>query len=204
MLSERAREILDYIRTFARERGYPPTIREIGEAFEIMSTNGVRHHLTSLEREGFIRRNAKISRGIDLLLHDDGPLPQLGGIPILGRVAAGEPILAETSFDESLKPGELFGDTQGLFALKVRGDSMIDAGILEGDFVIVRSQDRASSGDMIVALIGDEATVKYYRPRGTHLELEPANEKYKPILVGSDQEFRVLGIVKGVMRTVGR
>jgi repressor LexA len=192
MLNERARAILNYIRSFQRDKGYPPTIREIGEAFEIASTNGVRYHLNILEKEGYLSRKSKISRGTTTVSD---------GIPVLGRVAAGQPILAEESYEGTLEPGTLFGSTAGLFALKVRGDSMTGAGVMPGDYVIVRHQDQAKSGEMIVALIGDEATVKYYRPHGDRVELVAANPAYEPMQVES-ADFRVLGVVRGVIRTL--
>ncbi len=199
MLNERAGKILAYIQSFAREHGYPPTIREIGEAFEIASTNGVRYYLSMLEKGGHLKRSGRISRGI-------GPMaPQAAtGIPILGRVAAGKPILAEENHEGTLETGVLFGDPRGLFALKVRGDSMIDAGILAGDYVVVRGQETANAGEVVVALVGDEATVKYYRPRADSVELVPANPKYEPIVVAEESDFRILGTVKGVIRTIGR
>jgi repressor LexA len=206
MLNDRAREILDFVRGFVRKRGMPPTIREIGQHFGIASTNGVRYYLDVLEESGYIRRNRKISRGLELVQSHSEAAVALAepGIPVLGRVAAGAPILAEQNFETSLEPNRLFGDMKGLFALQVRGDSMVDAGILEGDYVVVRSQDRANSGEMIVALLEDEATVKYYRPRGERIELVPANSRYQPIPVVRDAGFRILGVVKGVIRTVGR
>ena len=196
MLNDRARAILAFIRRFTRDKGYPPTIREIGEAFEISSTNGVRYYLHLLEKGGHLKRSGRISRGIDT-----------GGsttsaIPILGRVAAGEPILAESSFEGSLETDRLFGDPGGLFALRVRGDSMVDAGVFEGDYVVVRHQERANPGEMVVALVGEEATVKYYRPRPDRVELLPANPSHQPIVIESDRELRILGIVKGVIRMV--
>lgn len=200
MLNERAREIHAFIQRFRRERGSSPTIREIGEQFAISSTNGVRYYLNLLEKAGYIRRNRKISRGI-------GPTSvreKLGGIPILGRVAAGQPILAEESYSGSLDLAESFGETEDLFALRVRGDSMIQAGILEGDYVIVQKQDDARAGEIVVALLEDEATVKYYQPRRGKIELVAANEKYAPIVVDKDAGFRVLGRVRGVVRTVTR
>jgi repressor LexA len=207
MLNDRAREILEFLRGFVRKRGMPPTIREIGQHFGIASTNGVRYYLDVLEESGYIRRNRKISRGLELVQPvagvTAGNMPE-PGIPVLGRVAAGAPILAEQNFETSLEPNRLFGDMNGLFALQVRGDSMVDAGILEGDYVVVRSQDRANPGEMIVALLEDEATVKYYRPRGERVELVPANSRYQPIAVVRDAGFRILGVVKGVIRTVGR
>lgn len=205
MLNDKARAILGFIQRYAREHGYPPTIREIGEEFSIASTNGVRYYLDRLEEHEHIRRNEKISRGIELITSDDHGEPEpAAGIPILGRVAAGQPILASQSYDGSIEPTRVFGDPAGLFALKVRGDSMIDAGILEGDYVVVRSQDRATSGEMVVAMVDDEATVKYFRPKGDRVELEPANERYEPIVVSRSAELRILGVVKGVIRTVGR
>ncbi len=204
MLNDRARQILAHIKKSTLQHGYPPTIRELGTAFGIRSTNGVRYYLTMLERAGHLKRDERISRGIGTV----GMRRPAAGIPILGRVAAGVPALAEESIEGHLEPDELFGDPAGLFALRVRGDSMIDAGILEGDFVVVRRQERASAGDIVVGLLGEEATVKYYRPRGSHIELVAANPKYQPIVVGKDPErdsdFRILGVVTGVLRTVGR
>lgn len=199
MLNDRAREILTFIQRFRREHGSAPTIREIGEHFRISSTNGVRYYLNLLEKSGHIRRNRKISRGI-------GPVaaPMAVGIPVLGRVAAGQPILAEENFSGALEMADMFGETSSLFALQVRGDSMIDAGILEGDYVIVRKQDEARTGEIVVALLEDEATVKYYQPRRGHIELVAANVKYEPIVVGKDDSFRILGTVRGVVRTVHR
>jgi repressor LexA len=197
MLNERAREILTFIQRFRRERGSAPTIREIGAHFSISSTNGVRYYLNLLEKAGHIRRSGKISRGI-------GPAatPQALGIPVLGRVAAGQPILAEENMAGTLDMEDMFGETSNLFALQVRGDSMIDAGILEGDYVIVRKQEDARAGEIVVALLEDEATVKYYQPRRGHIELVAANEKYEPIVVNGEASFRILGTVRGVVRTV--
>jgi len=196
MLNDRAREILAYVERFQHERGYPPTIREIGKEFGISSTNGVRYHLNLLEKAGHLKRSGKISRGIESLRNEPD------GIPILGRVAAGQPILAEESFEGRLDAERMFGTQRELFALRVRGDSMIEAGIFENDYVVVRQQSNASPGDMVVALIEDEATVKFYRPRGSRIELEPANAKYQPIVVEANAEFRILGVVRGVIRTV--
>ena len=199
MLNERAGKILAFIHDFTREKGFPPTIREIGGAFRISSTNGVRYYLTMLEKGGHLKRSGRISRGI-------GPTaPAVAhSIPILGRVAAGQPILAEENHEGSLEASEMFGDPRGLFALRVRGDSMIDAGILAGDYVIVRQQETAHAGDIVVALVGEEATVKYYRPREDSVELVPANPKYEPIVVAEESDFRILGTVRGVLRTIGR
>jgi repressor LexA len=199
MLNERARDIYSFIQRFRRERGSAPTIREIGRQFEISSTNGVRYYLNLLEKAGYIRRTSGISRGIKA---STATAP--AGIPVLGRVAAGQPILAEENWSGSLELGEMFGHTEQLFALQVRGDSMIDAGILQGDHVIVQKQDSARHGDIVVALLDDEATVKHYRPLKERIELVAANPKYSPIVVGEGSDFRILGVVRGVVRTVGR
>ena len=199
MLNQKTWEILGFIQRFTREKGFPPTIREIGEAFSISSTNGVRYHLSLLEKGGHLKRRSKLSRGIEAGV---GPVAAMTGIPILGRVAAGQPILAEESYDGSLELQEMFGDPNGMFALRVRGDSMIDAGILEGDYVIVRKQPRADAGQVIVALVEDEATVKYYYPERDYVRVQPANAQMAPILVRAT-DFRstmLLGKVVGVFR----
>lgn len=196
MLNDRAREIHAFIQKFRRQHGSAPTIREIGEQFQISSTNGVRYYLHMLEKAGYIKINRKISRGISTNSES-----RATGIPILGRVAAGQPILAEENMSGALDMAEMFGETEGLFALQVRGDSMINAGIFQGDYVIVRKSEEARAGQIVVALLEDEATVKYYRPKKTHIELEAANDKYEPIIVNRDVEFRILGTVRGVLRT---
>jgi len=198
-MNERGKSILAYIQRFTRDRGYPPTIREIGEEFEISSTNGVRYYLQMLERAGHMKRLSKLSRGI--ALRSAAP-PVAAGIPIVGRVAAGQPILAEENVEGRLDSRELFGDPAGLFALRVRGDSMIDAGIHEDDYVIVRQQDRANAGQIVVALLEDEATVKYFQPKRDRIELVAANSSYQPIVVDRRIPFRILGVVKGVMRVM--
>jgi repressor LexA len=199
MLTDRAREILSFIKRFARQNGYPPTIREIGRQFNIASTNGVRYYLGMLERDGALKRLPGISRGMGVKGATPAP-----GIPVLGRVAAGPGGVAEQTYDDTLEIGEIFGDPQGLFALRVRGDSMRDAGILPGDFVIVRQQKQAQPGEIVVALLGEEATVKQYHPRRGSVDLVPANPDHKTIQVNEGDDFMILGVVKGVIRTVGR
>ena len=204
MMNERAREILAYIQKFQSEHGSAPTIREIGQQFAIRSTNGVRYYLNILDKGGQISRSKKLSRGIRAVTAPRIMKPRFTGIPILGRVAAGQPILAEENHAGTLELNEMFGGTDSLFALQVRGDSMIDAGILEDDYVIVHKQEEARAGEIIVALLEDEATVKYYQPRKGHIELVAANEKYEPIVVMSDMPFAIIGTVRGVMRTLTR
>jgi len=200
--NDRAREILAYIRRFTRENGYPPTIREIGEAFRISSTNGVRYHLSRLEKAGLLKRSGKISRGIGAVGTAEAPATY--SIPLLGQIAAGSPTLAEETYEGSLEPQQLFGSSQDSFALRVRGDSMTGAGILDGDYVVVRRQERANAGEIIVALLDNEATVKTYRPRKAHVELVAENPAYPPRVITPEMPFRILGVVRGVLRTVGR
>ena len=221
-LTDRQLEVLRFIARQIDEAGYPPTIREIGEALDIRSTNGVNDHLKALERKGYLTRDPVKSRALIptsaarealgeppatvIPFRPGVPKPgsHLVEVPIVGRVAAGQPILAEENMSGSLDMADMFGETSNLFALQVRGDSMIDAGILEGDYVIVRKQDEARAGEIVVALLEDEATVKYYQPRRGHIELIAANTKYEPIVVGKEDPFRVLGTVRGVVRTVHR
>lgn len=202
-MNERSIQILNFIEQSLEKDRRPPTIREICDEFEIASTNGARYHITLLEKAGLLKRTGKTSRG---LIPTAAPKSSTRTIefPVLGRVAAGEPILAEQSYDETIAPGEVFGDPAGLFALKVRGDSMIDAGILDGDYVVVRKAERANPSDIIVAILENEATVKYYRPHPGRVELVAANPNYAPIQVGPDSGFRIAGIVTGVIRTLGR
>jgi len=197
-LTPRQSEILDYLRDEIDGKGLPPTIREIGEAFGIRSTKGVEDHLSALERKGFIRREKGKSRAIEV-----SDRPDLRGaklLPLLGRIAAGSPILAvenhEGTFvlDESLVG---HGDT---FLLRVQGDSMKDASILDGDLVVVRMQESARSGEIIAARLGEEATVKRYHRDAAGIELLPENDAYDPIPVGPDDDFHILGRVVGIFR----
>lgn len=199
MLNQRARDIHAFIQRFRRERGSAPTIREIGEAFKITSTNGVRYYTDMLEKAGMISIKRGVSRGIAPTRRESA---SPAGIPILGRVAAGQPITAEENFSGTLELDGLFGETRELFALQVRGDSMIDAGILEGDYVVVQKRSEATAGDIVVAMVDDEATVKTYQPKRGRIELVASNPKYEPIVVTAENAFSILGVVRGVMRTL--
>jgi repressor LexA len=199
MLNDRAREILSFIQLYSKEKGYPPTIREIGHAFHISSTNGVRYYLDLLERAGSLKRLPGISRGIGNLVQ-----AARAGIPILGRVTAGPNGVAEQSFEGTLDPDGMFGSGSSLFALRVRGDSMRDAGILAGDYVIVQPQKQAQNGQIVVARIGEEATVKTFQSREGQVELVPSNPDHRTIEIGEGDDFEILGLVRGVLRTVGR
>lgn len=202
-LTARQQEIYDFIAQAIRSQGYPPTIREIMEAFGIASTNGVRTTLSALEKKGYIRRTAMLSRSIELTDYQDASLSgDVREVPVIGRVAAGEPILAMENIESTLAVDSGFVPRGDVFALQVEGDSMRDAGILDGDFVLARHQESAHQGEIVVAVIGEEATVKRYYREGAQVKLMPENEAYQPIVVGESQEpFRIAGKIVGLMRS---
>ncbi len=192
-LTERQRAILEFIEEVIDGEGYPPTVREICKRFRISSPRGVSDHLGALERKGFIEREAGKARGIRLV-------HRLSGVPIVGRVAAGNPILAVENVEDQLNMADLFG-RHDVFAVEVDGDSMIDAGIFDGDYVVVRKAARVENGGIGVAYIDGDATVKRIFRTRTGYRLQPENESFKPIDVDkSTLDFRIGGSVIGVVR----
>lgn len=201
-LTERQEQVLDFIRRYIQARGYPPSIRDIGEQFKIRSTNGVRGILQALERKGEIRRSPMLSRGIELT-HPalTVSLPQMTSVPIIGRVAAGVPLLAEQNVEGVVAVDRDLLSGDNTFALRVKGDSMVGAGIFDGDLVFARPVPDLKRGDIVVAVIGDEATVKYYYPNNGYIRLEPANRFFGPIVVDrATPGFYIAGKVVGVFR----
>lgn len=207
-LTKRQEQTLDFIRESIRGRGYPPTLREIGEHMGIRSTNGVNDHLRALERKGYLRREDMKSRALRLVDEEAEQNEAAGGgdvvpIQVLGRVAAGVPILADENVIDTVHVDRMMvKGGRDVFGLKVQGDSMIEAGILNGDYIFVRKQSTAERGDIVVALIGDDATVKYYHPEKDYVRFQPANEAMAPILVRAS-DFRstmLLGKVVGLYR----
>ncbi|MBU8935000.1 MAG: transcriptional repressor LexA [candidate division Zixibacteria bacterium] len=199
-LTDRQRAILEFIKQVITAHGHPPTVREIGAKFGITSTNGVRTHLSALIRKGYLRKNSFISRGLELV---QPVMSEVGRIPVVGTVPAGVPIDAientegEIALDLSFLPK---GDS---FSLRVIGDSMRDAGILDGDLVLVKKQAVAQKGDIVVAIIGGEATVKRYFPEGHRIRLQPENKDFDPIIVTKRSgDFRIAGKVVGLLRKV--
>lgn len=205
-LTDRQAEIYEYIKKYSKENRMPPTVREIGNHFEISSTNGVRSILAALIKKGYINRSPRLSRGIEIV--DDSRSESLAPsntieIPIVGRVAAGTPILAVQNLEGTVTiDRDFLACRSDVFALRVRGDSMINAGIFDGDLIFARQQKSAERGEIIVAQIDNEATVKYYQPLADHIELRPANPKYRPIIVNKSNDFSIAGRVIGVMRKV--
>jgi repressor LexA len=206
-LTKRQAQTLDYIRQSIEERGYPPTLREIGEFMGIRSTNGVNDHLRALERKGYLRREDMKSRALRLVSRQAEPQApadeNMFDVQILGRVAAGLPLLAEENVVDSVRVDRmLVRGGRDVFGLRVQGDSMIEAGILNGDYIFVRKQATADRGDIVVALVADEATVKYYFPEKDYIRFQPANAQMAPILVRAS-DFKptmLLGVVVGVYR----
>jgi repressor LexA len=208
-LTKRQAQTLDFIRQSIEERGYPPTLREIGESMGIRSTNGVNDHLRALERKGYLSREDMKSRALRLVSREPAVEAaastddNLLDVQILGRVAAGLPLLAEENVVDTVRIDRmLVRGGRDVFGLRVQGDSMINAGILNGDYIFVRKQSSAEPGEIVVALIGDEATVKYYHPEKDYVRFQPANDQMAPILVRAS-DFRstmLLGVVVGVYR----
>lgn len=196
-LTSRQQEILEYIRRVVRERGYPPSVREIGEAIGLSSSSTVHGHLDRLEEKGLIRRDPTKPRALEVVDDRDMRARRLIQVPVVGRVTAGEPILAVENIEESYPlPFDLVRD-ENVFMLTVRGESMIEAGIFDGDYVLVRKQDTAQNGDVVVAMVGDEATVKRFFKENGRFRLQPENPTMAPIIVS---EVTILGKVIGLFR----
>lgn len=196
-LSSRQRQILDFIRKEVATKGYPPSVREVGQAVGLSSSSTVHGHLNKLEERGYIRRDPTKPRAIELL---DKAMPIRKDVtyaPVLGKVTAGTPILAVENIEDFFPIPSDFANYEEVFMLKVRGESMIQAGILDGDYVVVRSQSHANSGDIVVALIEDEATVKRFFHEGDQIRLQPENDTMEPIIV---KDCTILGKVVGVFR----
>jgi repressor LexA len=221
-LTQRQRDILDFISASIVERGFPPTLREIGEHFSIRSTNGVNDHLKALEKKGHLRREDLKSRAMRPVLPDGSgevvplrrspmgtgvmdvvPDDDMAEIPIVGRVAAGQPILAVENTSDTVKIDRmLLGSHREVFGLRVVGESMIEDGIFNGDYVFVKKTPSASTGDIVVAMIEGEATVKRYYPEGDNIRFQPANSNMQPIIVrrADFKSVDIIGIVVGVYR----
>lgn len=200
-LSDKQVKILQFIKDELTIKGYPPSIREICKAVGLSSTSSVHAHLKTLEGKGYIKKGTNKRRALELIDVDDicsdMPKKEIINLPIIGTVTAGSPILAVENIDDTLPISIDFVGNKESYVLKVKGDSMIDAGILDGDFVVVNSQHNAKNGDIVVALIGDEATVKTFYKEKDHIRLQPQNSSMDPILI---KEPYILGVVKSVVR----
>jgi repressor LexA len=212
-LTKRQQEIFDFIKNYSANHGYPPTVRDIGKAVGLASSSTVHAHLANLEKLGILRRDPSKPRAIELLdkaassvsgavegaVDNVRSLVRPSGLPLVGQVAAGQPILAEENIEDYVEVPSEAGGADGEYVLRIRGESMRDAGILEGDYVVVRRQDDAHDGEIVVALVGEEATVKRFFRETDHIRLQPENTEMEPI---RSKDVRVLGRVVGLFRSV--
>jgi repressor LexA len=201
-LTKRQQEIFEFIKRYSAKYGYPPTVRDIGKAVGLASSSTVHAHLANLEKVGLLRRDPSKPRAIELLdraMDAAKSIVRPNGLPLVGQVAAGQPVLAEENIEEYVEVPTWAGGEDGEYLLRVRGESMKDAGILEGDLVVVRSQQAAADGDIVVALVGEEATVKRFFQEQDHVRLQPENPTMEPI---RSKDVRVLGKVVGLLRRV--
>jgi repressor LexA len=200
-LTKRQQEIFDFIKRYSSSHGYPPTVRDIGKAIGLTSSSTVHAHLANLEKLGLLRRDPTRPRAIEVLVDKAKKVVPGGesGLPLVGSVAAGQPVLAEENIEDYVEIPPIAGGDAGEFLLQVRGDSMKDAGILEGDHVVVRRQETATDGEIVVAQIGDEATVKRFFREPDHVRLQPENDDYEPLI---STDVQIIGRVVGVMRRV--
>jgi repressor LexA len=198
-LTKRQQEIFDFVKRYVSEHGYPPTVRDIGKAIGLASSSTVHAHLANLEKLGVLRRDPTKPRAIEVLKDKARDVVAPAGLPVVGQVAAGQPVLADENIEEYVPVPGIAGGDDGEFVLRVKGDSMKDAGILEGDFVIVRRQETAGDGEIVVALVGEEATVKRFFRENDHVRLQPENDAMEPIRT---REAQVLGRVVGLCRRV--
>lgn len=206
-LTKRQQEIFDFIKRYSADYGYPPTVRDIGKAVGLASSSTVHAHLTNLEKLGLMRRDPTKPRAIEMLDRVSESVVEnvrsfvSPGLPVVGNVAAGQPLLAEENIEEYMQVPEVAGGGGGTgeYVLRVRGESMIDAGILEGDYVVVRPQETATDGEIIVALVGEEATVKRFFRESDHVRLQPENKTMEPI---RSTDVRIMGRVVGLFRSV--
>jgi repressor LexA len=204
-LTARQREILDFIRAEIHRRGFPPSVREIGQAVGLSSSSTVHSHLAALETKGLLRRDPSKPRALEVLDYRDTErgidYERVLAVPLVGQVAAGQPILAAENIEATLPlPASFAGEET--FILKVKGDSMIEAGILDGDFVVIRQQSTATNGDIVVAMIDEEATVKRFFREGDRIRLQPENAALEPIFADAQADFAVLGKVVALFRRV--
>jgi repressor LexA len=198
-LTKRQQEIFDFIKKYSAKHGYPPTVRDIGKAIGLGSPSTVHAHLHNLEKLGVLKRDPSKPRALELLREQARKAVGPSGLPVVGRVAAGAPVLAEENIEEYVEVPPIAGGEDGEYVLRVTGDSMKDAGILDGDHVVVRPQDTARNGEIVVALVGEEATVKRFFKEKDHVRLQPENSALEPIRT---REAHVLGRVVGVCRRV--
>jgi repressor LexA len=198
-LTKRQQEIFEYVKTYAREHGYPPTVRDIGKAIGLTSSSTVHAHLANLEKLGVLKRDPTKPRALEVLVDKAKSVVTPNGLPLVGQVAAGQPVLADENIEEYVPVPQIAGGDEGEFVLRVRGDSMKDAGIFDKDYVVVRPQSTATNGQIVVAMLEGEATVKRFFKEKQRVRLQPENDALEPIYA---RNVEILGRVVGVCRRV--
>lgn len=200
-LTKRQKEVLDYITQYIELHGYAPSYREIAEAFSLGSVATVADHVETLVTKGLLRKSDNSARSLQIIKDDDFQEDRYVGLPILGMIAAGQPIQALTGHTETLEVPPFMVGTRHSYVLQVKGDSMIEEGIFEGDYVVIQEKEIPSNGDMVVALVNnEEATLKrYYKEKG-HIRLQPSNAAYEPIIIPASTPLKIQGICIGVIR----
>lgn len=193
-LTERQREVLNFLKEYISEKGYPPTVREVAQKLGVKWTKGVEKHFQALEKKGYIKRSSG-ARTLEIEGFSRGR-----SVPVIGTIAAGKPILAEENIERTLTLDKDLAPWKDTYLLKVEGDSMKEAGILDGDYVLVRPQPTAEKGEIVAALIQDDATVKYFSSEGNRIVLRSANPDFEDIILNGDDEFKILGKVMLVLR----
>ncbi|HEX6971176.1 MAG TPA: transcriptional repressor LexA, partial [Limnochordia bacterium] len=198
-LTPRQRQILEFIKREVGAKGYPPSVREIGQAVGLSSSSTVHGHLGKLEAKGYIRRDPTKPRAIEVFADRGSGRKQIVNVPVVGKVTAGQPILAVENIEDFFPMPKDFTTYEDVFMLRVRGESMIEAGIFDGDYVVVRQQQHAENGDIVVALLGEEATIKRFFKDADQIRLVPENRHMQPIVT---KEARILGRVIGLFRRI--
>ena len=198
-LTKRQKEIFEYVKSYARDHGYPPTVRDIGKAIGLTSSSTVHAHLANLEKLGLLKRDPTKPRAIEVLVDRAKAVVAPNGLPLVGQVAAGQPILADQNIEEYVPVPQIAGGDEGEFVLRVKGDSMKNAGIFEDDYVVVRPQKTATNGEIVVAMLDGEATVKRFFKEKERVRLQPENDALEPIYA---DHVQILGVVTGVFRSL--
>lgn len=202
-LTSKQKEIIDFIRKYIQKKSYPPSVREIGKAIGLSSSSTVHSHLSQLEKKGYLRKDTAKPRTIELLINSNDynifQADEIINVPLIGNITAGEPVLAEENIEDNIPLPVSFVGKDSVFILKIKGESMIEAGILDGDNVIVKQQSTAQNGDIIVALLEDEATVKRFYKEQNYIKLQPENPYMDPIII---DDIKILGKVIGVFRKI--
>jgi repressor LexA len=199
-LTSKQQRVLDFLERFIEEHGFPPTMREIATHLNLAGPDSAKKYLDILERKGVIRKTARSSRAIELICRESSPNSVSRAVPLIGRIAAGRPLLAIENIERHINIDPSIARTDGMFFLRVQGDSMIDAHIKPGDLALIRPQKQVEQGDVAVVRVGEEATLKYFFKEKNRIRLQPANRAYEPMYLYDNDDMEVIGKVAGILR----